>query len=193
MPIQTTETDAFIVVDIQNDFCPGGALPVKEGQKVIPIVNRLMPFFDRVVFTRDWHPFDHISFDDEPQFVDKSWPPHCVQDTPGAEFAADLRTGLAAAIVSKGVHPEREAYSGFEGTDLDSRLQRWDIKRIFIAGMATDYCVKFTTLDARKLGYDVLVVTDACRGVDVPAGSVSAALAAMKDAGATLITSKDIE
>ncbi len=188
----TTEpTDALIVVDVQNDFCPGGALPVKDGHRVVPIVNRIMPHFDRVVFTRDWHPFDHISFDDAPQFVDKSWPEHCVQDTPGAEFHPDLRTGLAAAIVSKGVHPDKEAYSGFEGTDLDSRLQRWGVRRIFLAGMATDYCVKHTTLDARKLGYDVVVITDACRGIDVPLGSTATALETMKEAGAHLVTSKE--
>jgi len=191
MPIDPT--DAFIVVDIQNDFCPGGALPVKDGHRVVPIVNRLMPMFDRVVFTRDWHPFDHISFDDAPEFIDQSWPAHCVQDTPGAEFRSDLRTGLAAAIVSKGVNPDKEAYSGFEGTDLDSRLQRWGIRRIFVAGIATDYCVKHTTLDARKLGYDVVVITDACRAIDVPAGSAVAALEAMVAAGAQLATSKDFE
>jgi nicotinamidase/pyrazinamidase len=186
-------SDAFIVVDVQNDFCPGGALPVKDGHRVVPIVNRLMPRFDRVVFTRDWHPFDHISFDAEPEFVDQSWPVHCVQDTPGAEFRSDLRTGLAAAIVSKGVDPDKEAYSGFEGTDLDSRLQRWGIRRIFIAGIAMDYCVKHTTLDARRLGYDVVVITDACRAVDVPAGSGAAALEVMAAAGAQLVTSKDLE
>jgi nicotinamidase/pyrazinamidase len=186
-------TDAFIVVDVQNDFCPGGALPVKDGQRVVPLINRIMPHFDRVVFTRDWHPFDHISFEENPEFVDKSWPAHCVQDTPGAEFHSELRTGLAAAIVSKGVHPDKEAYSGFEGTDLDSRLQRWGIRRIFVAGIATDYCVKHTTLDARRLGYEVTVITDACRGVDVPPGSAAAAFAAMKEAGAHLVTSKDFE
>ncbi len=185
--------DAFIVVDVQNDFCPGGALPVKDGHRVVPMVNRLMPFFERVVFTRDWHPFDHISFDHAPQFVDQSWPAHCVQDTPGAEFPAALRTGLAAAIVSKGVDPDKEAYSGFEGTDLDSRLQRWGIRRLFIAGIATDYCVKHTTLDARRLGYEVVVITDACRAVDVPEGSGAAAFEAMAAAGAMLVTSKDFE
>jgi len=186
-------TDAFIVVDVQNDFCPGGALPVKDGHRVVPIINRIMPRFDRVVFTRDWHPFDHISFDDEPEFVDKSWPAHCVQDTPGAEFHSELRTGLAAAIVSKGVNPEKEAYSAFEGTDLDSRLQRWGIRRIFVAGIATDYCVKLTSLDGRKLGYEVVVISDACRGIDVPPGSTAAAFEAMKQAGAHLVTSKDFE
>ncbi len=186
-------TDAFIVVDVQNDFCPGGALPVKDGHRVVPIINRLMPRFERVVFTRDWHPFDHISFDDDPQFVDKSWPVHCVQDTPGAEFPAALRTGLAAAIVSKGVDPGKEAYSAFEGTDLDSRLQRWGVRRIFVAGIATDYCVKHTTLDARNLGYEVVVITDACRAVDVPAGSGAGAFEAMAAAGAQLVVSKDFE
>src|SRR5690349_5107548 len=101
MPITPTDSDIFLVVDIQNDFCPGGALPVKDAHRVVSVVNRVMTRFDRVVFTRDWHPSDHISFDIEPEFVDKSWPMHCVQDTPGAEFHPDLRTGLAAAIVSK--------------------------------------------------------------------------------------------
>jgi len=185
--------DVLIVVDVQNDFCPGGALPVKDGHRVVPLINSLLRHFDNVVFTRDWHPMDHCSFDYEPEFVDGSWPDHCVQDTPGAEFHGDLRVGLAAPIVNKGTDPEREAYSGFDGTNLHERFQAWGIRRVYVCGLATDYCVKHTALDARRFGYETSVIVDACRGVDHPAGSAEAALEEMRAAGIALMQSEDFE
>lgn len=187
MPIDAS--DVLIVVDVQNDFCPGGALPVTEGHRVVPVINAMLRHFENVVFTRDWHPFDHCSFDDEPEFIDGSWPDHCVQDTPGAEFHGDLRVGLATPIVNKGTDPDREAYSGFDDTTLHERFQVWGIRRVYVCGLATDYCVKHTALDAARLGYEVAVIEDACRGVDHPPGSVQTALDEMASAGVRLCRS----
>ena len=184
--------DALIVVDVQNDFAPGGALPVNDGKLVVPVINLLEPLFERIVFTRDWHPSDHCSFADEPEFVDGSWPVHCVQDTPGAEFIGDLHVPVDALIVSKATQADKEAYSNFEGTDLLDILTVRDVRRVFICGLATDYCVKATALDARKNGFDTLVVLDACRGIDSPRGSVAEALDQMRQAGVTLCQSEAI-
>jgi nicotinamidase/pyrazinamidase len=191
MPAEAS--DVLIVVDVQNDFCPGGALPVMDGHRVVPVINQLMHHFDNVVFTRDWHPSDHCSFDDDPQFLDGSWPEHCVQDTPGAEFHPNLHVGLAAPIVSKGTDPDREMYSDFDGTKLHERFQAWGIRRVYVCGLATDYCVKHTALDAQRLGYETSVITDACRGVDNPKGSAQKALDEMKAAGIRLCTSGEFE
>ena len=159
--------DALIVVDVQNDFCPGGALAVAEGDLVVPVVNRLLPLFLHRVFTRDWHPPDHVSFADAPEFRDKSWPAHCVQNTPGAEFHPDLVVPPDALIVSKGDDPGREAYSGFQagGVDLAGWLNERGVRHVFITGLATDYCVRATALDARAAGFEVTVIEDAVRGV----------------------------
>ena len=184
--------DALIVVDVQNDFAPGGALPVNDAKLVVPVINLLEPLFERTVFTRDWHPSDHCSFADEPEFVDGSWPVHCVQDTPGAEFIGDLHVPIDALIVSKATQADKEAYSNFEGTDLLDILTVRDVRRVFICGLATDYCVKATALDARKNGFDTLVVLDACRGIDSPRGSVAEALDQMRQAGVTLCQSEAI-
>ena len=185
-------SDALIVVDVQNDFCPGGALAVAEGDKIIPLINTMMPRFSIVVFTRDWHPADHCSFSDAPEFVDESWPPHCIADSPGAALHADLDIPDDALFVDKGTDPAREAYSDFEGTDLAGRLRKRDIKRLVVCGLATDYCVKATALDGLMHGFDVAVVRDACRAVDVPAGTGQQALDDLKVAGATLCTAKEI-
>ena len=186
-------TDALIVVDVQNDFCPGGALAVDEGHRVVPIVNQVMPLFARVVFTRDWHPEDHCSFADPPEFVDGSWPPHCVADSPGAEFHGDLHVPADALIVSKGTDPEQEAYSGFSGTGLADDLRRTGVDRIFVCGLATDYCVKETVLDGLKHAFAVTLIENACRGVNFPPGSAAEAIEAMKDAGAHVCWSGDLE
>jgi nicotinamidase/pyrazinamidase len=186
------DSDALVVVDVQNDFCPGGALAVRDGQRVVPVINGLLRHFEHVVFTRDWHPSDHCSFDDDPRFVDGSWPAHCVQDTPGAEFHPDLHVGLASPVVSKGTDPDREAYSGFDGTDLEDRLRKEGVRRMFVCGLATDYCVKQTALDAKRLGFETCVVIDACRGVDNPTGSAQAALEDMEAAGIALRSSREV-
>jgi nicotinamidase/pyrazinamidase len=187
------DNDALIVVDVQNDFCPGGALPVPDGDRVVSVINKLINKFHRVVFSRDWHPQDHCSFVDEPEFVDKSWPEHCVQHSPGAEFHGSLMVPLDALVISKGADADVEAYSAFEGDpDLGARLREWGTDRVYVAGLATDYCVKHTVLDARKAGFEVVLVQDACRGVDVPEGSATKAIEAMRAAGVTTIVAEDL-
>jgi len=184
--------DILIVVDVQNDFAPGGALPVTDGKQIVPVINVLAPHFQRLVFSRDWHPLDHCSFDDEPRFVDGSWPQHCVQNTPGAEFLGDIHVPLDALVVSKGLDADKEAYSAFEETDLQASLRGWGAEHLFVCGLATDYCVKATALDAKRLGFEITVILDACRGVDSPAGSVAETLDAFRDASVTTCHSRDL-
>lgn len=185
------EEDALLVVDVQNDFCCGGALPIPGGEQVSPVINRVMTAFDHLIFSRDWHPQDHCSFSFQPEYRDGSWPEHCVQDSPGAEFQGDLRVPLDAYFVYKGTDPDLEAYSAFSGTGLETELRRRGIRRLFIAGLATDYCVQFTARDALKAGFEVVVIEDACRGV--AAASTAAALDAMKAAGVHLCRSSEVE
>jgi nicotinamidase/pyrazinamidase len=178
------ETSALIIGDVQRDFCPGGSLPVPGGDEVIPLLNQYIRKFMRVgapIFaTRDWHPVNHLSF--KPQ--GGPWPLHCVQHTEGAEFHPGLKLPEGAKIVSKGIEPTREAYSGFEGTCLAEKLTKRWIRRLFIGGLATDYCVKDTVLDALDLGFDVVLLEDAIRGVDVTAGDSEKAIREMADRGA---------
>jgi len=186
------QRDALIVVDVQYDFLPGGPLPVREGLEVIPVINRLIPQFKHVFFTRDWHPPDHISFAEFPQYVDKSWPPHAVMDTPGAQLHEDLRLPEEPRIVNKGTDPQKEAYSGFQDTDLEQQLRVLNIERVFICGLATDYCVKHTLLDARARGFKAVLIEDAVRGVDNPPGSAAAAIQEMYLHGAQISNSEDL-
>ena len=190
--MQVNETDALIVVDVQNDFCVGGALAVRDGDAVLPVINRISARFSRIFYTRDWHPANHCSFSDAPEFVDKSWPPHCVQDTPGAEFHPELYMPDDAVVISTAADPDREAYSGFEGTDLAAQLRDAGIRRVFVCGLATDYCVRATVLDALSEGFEAVLVEDACRGVDIPPGNAAAAIAEMRKAGATVMHSREI-
>lgn len=186
------DTDALIVVDVQNDFCPGGALPVTDGHLVVPAINRIISKFRRVVLSRDWHPRDHCSFSDTPEYRDGSWPEHCIADSPGAEFHGDLVVPMDALIVSKGMEHDREAYSAFEGAPpLVDRLQAWGITRVFIAGLATDYCVKATALDAIRYGFQTCLVKDGCRGV--ARETEEAALEDMRAAGVQMVRSGDLE
>ncbi len=168
--MNVSEEDALIVVDMQRDFMPGGALPVKGGDEIIEIVNSYIRKFKErgalVVLTRDWHPTDHISFRER----GGPWPPHCIQGTIGAEFYPGLYVPEDALIVSKGSDSEREAYSGFKGTDLEEELRRRGVRRIFVAGVATDFCVKSTVLDALRRGFEVYVLLDACRSVSKEGG-----------------------
>lgn len=187
--IPVRSSHALLVVDVQNDFCPGGALGVNGGDVIIPAINRIMPLFDHVVLSRDWHPNDHCSFAEDPKFVDKSWPPHCVAGTPGAEFHPDLHIPDRAEIISKAVHSDREAYSGFQGTRLNDWLNGRNVDLIYICGLATDYCVRFSVLDALNAGFRARVITDAVKGIDVPEGSVRQAINAMVRAGAELVES----
>ena len=183
------ERDAIILVDVQNDFCPGGALPVPEGDQVVPALNALL---QRVraftVATRDWHPPTHCSF--RPQ--GGPWPVHCVAGTPGADFHPALATERVAHVISKATRPEEEAYSGFPGTELADLLRRRGIRRVFVGGLATDYCVKATALDAVKNGFEVTVLEDAIRGVEVQPGDCARALEEMKRAGIRLLRTEDL-
>jgi nicotinamidase/pyrazinamidase len=178
------DKDALIIVDVQNDFCPGGALAVPDGEKVVPVINSLVPRFENIFTTQDWHPSDHISFKDR----GGDWPPHCVAGTKGAELHSGLRFSGAVHIL-KGDDPDRDAYSGFHGTDLADRLKSAGVERLFVCGLATDYCVRATALDGLKEGFQVVVVIDAVRGVEVKPGDSKAALAEVKNAGAILTES----
>ncbi len=192
MALRIINTDALVVVDIQRDFCPGGALAVEQGDAIVPIVNRLTPLFAYCVFTRDWHPENHCSFSDDPQFTDKSWPPHCIAGTPGAELHPGLVVPDHALILNKGADPDKEAYSGFDNPELAQALSNWGTERIFVCGLATDYCVKATALAGIEQGLSVVLVADACRAVDVPKGSGQAAVEAMTRAGVVLCSSENL-
>jgi len=180
-----------MAVDVQNDFIPGGSLAVKDGDQVVPVLNGLMDKFKTRVFTRDWHPEGHVSFSGAPEFSDLSWPRHCVQNTPGGEFHACLNVPKDAIIVSKGAVKEQEAYSGFQGTGLAQGLKARGVKRVFVGGLATDYCVKATVLDALKNGFEAALIEDAARGVDIPPGTARAAVEQMRNAGAEIVRSTD--
>lgn len=189
MPI--CQTDALIVVDVQVDFCPGGSLAVPDGDEIIPVVNRLVRLFEEkgglVVFSRDWHPQHHKSFKEEGGV----WPPHCVQNTKGAEFHPDLFLPDSAVVVSKATDLSREAYSAFDGTGLSETLRAAGTKRVFVCGLATDFCVKSTAMDDKKLGYDTYVILDASRGINEE--SVQKSLEEMKETGIKVVKSPEIE
>ncbi len=191
--ILTGAVDALIVVDVQRDFCPGGTLGVPGGDEIVPVINRIVPFFGRWVYTRDWHPPDHLSFSERPEFRDGSWPPHAVQGTPGAEWCADLEMPMNAILVSKATEPDREAYSAFqvERFDLAWFLRHRKVERVFITGLATDYCVRQTALDARAAGFAVYLVEDAVRGV--APDTTATALADMDAVGVTRLRSELLE
>ena len=152
---------ALIVVDLQNDFCPGGALGVAGGDEIVPVINRLVNSFATVVYTRDWHPPNHVSFAENPQFIDKSWPAHCVAGTPGADFHPALLVRPDGIIVDKGTDPAVEAYSGFQGTGLAEKLRARQVDTVYITGLATDYCVKANVFDAPAAGFRTFVVATA--------------------------------
>jgi nicotinamidase/pyrazinamidase len=160
-------TDALLVVDVQNDFLPGGRLAVPGGEEVIPILNRYLAAFERekllIFASRDWHPYNHCSF----QAQGGPWPEHCRMGTPGAEFAASLRLPSSAVVISKATSAAKEAYSDFEGTDFETRLRVAAIERLYIGGLATDYCVLYTVKDALQRGFKVMLLTEAIRAVNV--------------------------
>ena len=189
MTVEPTPTDALIIVDVQNTFCPGGTLPVAEGDQVVAPLNRVMPLFEgRVFATQDWHPDNHCSFRER----GGPWPPHAVQNTPDADLHPALDKSRITHVARKGASPDADAYSGFDGTDLAARLRDAGVRRVFIGGLATDYCVKATALDARQAGFDVVVLTDACRAVDVTPGDGERALGEMVSAGYALTATTDL-
>lgn len=176
--------DALLVVDVQNDFLPGGSLAVPGGDAVIAPLNGWIARFQAarlpIFATRDWHPTDHCSF----QAQGGTWPPPCVADSAGAAFASGLALPADARVISKATRREADAYSGFAGTDLDGRLRRAGASRLFVGGLATDYCVLNTVQDALGLGYQVRLLSDAIRAVDAQPGDGARAIARMLVAGA---------
>lgn len=192
MRVKIGSKDALIMVDVQKDFTPGGALPVPEGDMVVPVLNRYQEKFLQVQVpvyaTRDWHPQNHVSFKDQ----GGTWPPHCVQNTEGAKFYPNLKMSEEVEIISKGKHPQQEAYSGFQGTELEESLRKRDVERVFVGGLATDYCVKDTVLDALKLGFEVFLLEDAIKGVDVNPEDSRKAIEEMERAGAVKIGFTDV-
>ncbi len=182
--------DALVVVDVQRDFLPGGALGVPAGDEVVEPLNRAIQAFERaglpVFYSRDWHPPDHCSF----RAQGDPWPPHCVAGTAGAGFAPGLRLPLEPEVISKATTRERDAYSAFQGTTLAQRLKSAGVRRLFVGGLATDYCVKATVLDARAGGFDVELLGDAVRAVEVNAGDGERALQEMQSSGAKLTTTR---
>jgi nicotinamidase/pyrazinamidase len=204
------KTNALILVDIQNDFIRGGALAVPEGDQIVPTVNCLQQCFDLIVATQDWHPATHGSFATNhaarkpgevidlnglPQIL---WPDHCVQDTPGADFVPELDRTRWSNVFPKGTHPGIDSYSGFfdngrrNATGLGDYLRERGVADVYVAGLATDYCVKFTALDARHLGFKTFLIEDAARGVDLNPGDVDRAIKEMKEAGVTVVASASV-
>ena len=203
----------LIVVDVQNDFCPGGALAVPDGDAVVPVINALARHFENVVLTQDWHPAGHISFAsshagkapfdviDLPYGPQVLWPDHCIQGTPGAAFHSRLDIPHAQMIVRKGYRPEVDSYSGFLEADrrtptgLGGYLSERGLTRAVVVGLATDFCVAWTALDARRHGLEVSVAEDACRGIDaptIPGGTLAKAWAEMAAGGITRTTTARI-
>ena len=201
--------DALIVVDVQNDFCPGGALAVNRGDEVVPVANRLIERFEHVILTQDWHPADHRSFASahagrQPfETIEVShgaqtlWPDHCVQGTQGAEFHPALRATKAELVLRKGFRRDIDSYSAFAENDrrtptgLASYLRERGLKRLFLCGLATDFCVRYSALDGLAAGFEVSVIEDGCRGIDID-GSIAAAWAEMIRAGVTRLSAKNL-
>lgn len=192
MKVRLDKNSALIIVDVQRDFCQGGALAVPNGDEVVPVLNEYIERFKSagaaVIATRDWHPINHVSFKSR----GGPWPEHCVQNTAGAEFHPRLNLPSDVIVVSKGTEPDKEAYSGFEGTDLESKLRELGVSKIFVGGLATDYCVKHTVLDGLKRGFEVYLLEDAVRGVDVQKGDSEKAIEEMVKKGAKRLRLEDI-
>ncbi|MBW3625537.1 MAG: nicotinamidase [Armatimonadetes bacterium] len=184
--------DALVMVDVQNDFLPGGRLAVPNGDEVVPALNRAIDIFREkglpVVATRDWHPDRHCSFKEQ----GGTWPVHCVADTEGARFAPGLKLPPDALTISKATDAAVDAYSGFQDTGLDRHLRERSVKRVFVGGLATDYCVLNTVNDALDLGFQVFLLTDAVRAVDVKPGDGDRAMEEMKRGGAVPVTVEDL-
>ena len=200
--------NVLVLVDLQNDFLPGGALAVPRGDEVIPVANQLMPRFDLLVATKDWHPPDHGSF--ASQYPGRAvgevielnglqqvlWPDHCVRDTPGADFAPGLDLEGIEEVFHKGTVPGVDSYSGFfdnahrKATGLGDYLRKRGVTEVYVMGLATDYCAKFTALDARQLGFKSFLIEDGCRGVELRTGDTQRALEEMTGKGIGIVTSE---
>jgi len=200
----------LLVIDVQKDFCPGGALAVNGGDRIIPLINKIMEKFERVVATQDWHPVEHTSFAVNHKgkkvldtvavhgITQVLWPEHCVQGTEGADFHPDLEKRYFNLILRKGMNPELDSYSAFfendktTSTGLEYYLKGLGLSHVYICGLATDYCVYYSAMDALKLGFQTLLIEDATQGVDLPSGSVAHAIAQMKNAGIKVIGSSEL-
>ncbi|MBN1524011.1 MAG: bifunctional nicotinamidase/pyrazinamidase [Spirochaetales bacterium] len=210
MSVFADETTALLVIDVQNDFCPGGSLAVSRGDAVIPVINTISPLFSNVVLTQDWHPENHASF--ASQHSGKKafdviniagvqqvlWPDHCVSGSMGADFHPGLDSSIARMIIRKGIHQHIDSYSAFfendheTSTGLHGYLHELGIVTVVLAGLATDFCVYYSAVDAVKMGYRVIVILDAVAGIDVPEGSVKKAIAEMTNMGVICINSGEI-
>jgi nicotinamidase/pyrazinamidase len=208
-PIKPDNQSALLIIDVQNGFLPGGSLAVRDGDQVIPIINTIAKSFLNVVMTQDWHPKGHLSFASSHsgrtpfETIDLAdgkqvlWPDHCLQGTDGAALSKDLSVPQAALVIRKGIHKDVDSYSAFTEADgktttgLAAYLKARGIKRVFVAGLATDFCVAWTALDARKAAFETYVVEDACRGIDTE-GSLAKAWTDMAKAGVKRIQSSDI-
>ena len=202
--------NALLIVDVQNDFCPGGALAIQGGDNVIPVINQIQPIFDTIIATRDWHPPNHVSFAvnhpgknvydviDINGISQVLWPSHCVSGLIGAAFHPDLETDRFKIILHKGMDPAIDSYSVFLENDkkkltgMDDFLRSLEITRIFLCGLATDYCVFYSAMDAISFGFETCVVIDACSGVDVPEGNIEKAIRLMKSSGVKIIYSMEL-
>lgn len=203
----TTGRRALVLVDLQNDFVDGGALAVRGGQEVVAIANRLMPYFDLVVATQDWHPSDHQSFASQHPglsigdsfqlggLTQTAWPDHCVQGSNGAEFVSTLNLDRVQRVIRKGTDRGVDSYSGFfdnghqRSTGLADYLREQQISQVFVMGLATDYCVRATVLDSLQEGFKTTLIVDGCRGVDLRPGDIDRAIEEMRKSGAQLIQS----
>lgn len=207
--MRLTQNDLLLVIDVQNDFCPGGKLAVAGGDEIIPVIHRIAPLFEHIILTQDWHSPNHHSFASahpgkqpfeqmQLSYGEQTlWPDHCVQGTMGAEFHPALQLPRAELILRKGFHPRIDSYSAFfendrvTATGLAGYLRERNLTRVFLAGLAYDYCVAYSALDARRLGIPAVVIRDACRGIDLQ-GSVAAMESQFAAAGVTLIESAAI-
>jgi nicotinamidase/pyrazinamidase len=180
--------DALVVVDVQHDFLPGGALGVAEGERIFDPIDELAPRFARVYATRDWHPENHSSYEQ----YGGPWPVHCVAGTHGAAFDARLSLDDVDVVIDKGTDRDTDGYSGFAATTLDRDLREHGVRRVFVCGLATDYCVKATALDAKAAGFDVVVLEDASAAVNVTPGDEQRALDALRAAGVAVAASADV-
>lgn len=203
------ENDALVIVDIQSDFCPGGALAVPKGDEVVPVVNGILPRFRLVILTQDWHPEGHTSFASNhpgkrpydivklPYGDQVLWPDHCVAGSPGAAFHPDLDVERATLIVRKGWNPGVDSYSAFfendrsTATGLEGYLRDRRVKRVFLVGLATDFCVGWSALDAARLGFETVVLLDGCRGIDLD-GSVDRMVGSLRDGGVRIVEGPDL-
>ena len=202
---------ALLLVDIQNDFLPGGALEVERGDEVIEVANRAMKYFDNIIATQDWHPADHRSFASQHkgknpgEFIELNglqqilWPDHCVPGTKGSEFAPGLDADKFTKVIRKGTDRDVDSYSGFfdnaheKATGLEDYLRSQGIDELYIAGLATDYCVKYTALDARRLGFNTSLIIEGVRGVELNPGDCDAAIAEMKEAGVRVVSIDNLQ